>query len=140
MRALLAELGLSAAVLTESGTLAELVVASDAVLAQFSTAVSEAIMLDRPTIVVDILRRGGYGASPESDAALVALDADDVVVMLRRVLDDAPTRETLAAARSKYVEDHFLALDGGASRRVATVVVEATGQALPAAVAVRSPS
>ena len=138
VRDMLAKLGLPEAVLTEEGTLANLVVASDAVLVQFSTAVSEAIMLDRPTIVVDILGRGWYGAPRDSDAALIALSADEVAVMLRRALKDAPTREALAAARSHYLEDHFLALDGGAARRVATVVADATAPTARAGVSATS--
>jgi CDP-glycerol glycerophosphotransferase (TagB/SpsB family) len=113
--------------LAAEGTLADMVLASDAVIAQMSSVVGEAIMLDRPTIVVDLLQRGGWAGYAAAGACLTAFTESELTASVRRVLDDDDVRATLAAARSAYVADHFFALDGCAATRVAHVVADVAG-------------
>jgi len=119
---LLDELGLPREVLADRGSLAVLIRGSDVVVAQHSTVVSEAIMLGVPTVVVDLLRRGGWAAHAESEACITARTPAELARALKLALDDEPTCAALRAAAAGYVADHFLALDGRAAQRVAAEV------------------
>jgi CDP-glycerol glycerophosphotransferase (TagB/SpsB family) len=114
--------------LVADGTLADLVLASDAVIAQMSSVVGEAIMLDRPTVVVDLLQRGGWAGYAATGACLTALTESELAASVRGALEDDDVRAALAAARSAYASDHFLALDGRAAERVAHVVADVAGR------------
>jgi hypothetical protein len=126
--AVVAERRLPTSTLVTAGTLADLVLASDAVIAQMSSVVGEAIMLDRPTIVVDLLQRGGWAGYAATGACLTALTESELAASVHDLLEDDAVRATLAAARSAYVSDHFLTLDGRAAERVAHAVADAAGR------------
>jgi hypothetical protein len=111
-------------VLTSRGALAELVLSSDVVIAQYSTAVAESVMLDRPTILVDLLGRGGWEAYADAGVCDMVRVAGDLPAALARALGDERARSAMAAARERYVADNFLALDGRSGARVASVVAE----------------
>jgi hypothetical protein len=95
-------------------------------------------MLDRPTVVVDLLGRGGWDGYADTAACLSAASAAELPAALACALEDEDVRLGLAAARAAYVADYFLVLDGGAAARVAATVAEACGRAAPAPVAGRA--
>jgi len=127
VQAALREAGAASGTLTSGGSLADLVLAADVVVAQVSTVVAESILLDRPTLVVDMHGRGGYEDYARAGASEPVTDLADLPEMLRRALDDDAMRARMADGRADYVRAHFLAADGRSAERVAAVVGEVAG-------------
>jgi hypothetical protein len=126
VEALLASRGLPPETLLR-GRLLEALAIADAVVAQPSTSVSEALLLDRPVVLANLQQLGGWNVWTDAGVCLEVHDGPALAEALTRALADGPTREALAAARAGFVRDQFYVLDGGAARRVAGALAAVGG-------------
>ena len=127
VRAVLSERGLPEDVLVDDGTLADLLIAADAVVSQISTAVAESILIGRPTVLVDPIGAGRTGGYDAGAACHIVRDSAALPDAIDRVLHDEDLKARLAEASHAYAEDHFLHLDGKAGHRAAQAIAAVAG-------------
>lgn len=108
--------------MSRAGELADVLAASDLVVSQLSTVISEAVLADRPVVVADFDRQEGWSAYKDSEATLVASTADELADAAASV-QDPKVAERLRQGRARLVDDFFGGRDGHAADRV----VEALG-------------
>lgn len=121
--ALAKEYGLQPLITKTASTL-ELLTASDVLIGAESTLDYEAMMLDKPVIVVN------FGGRPDTlpfvteGAALGVTKPEDTLPALQKALFDEPTRKAQAERMRALIEKHCYKIDGKAAERAAGVVRE----------------
>lgn len=107
------------------GTLTfELLYASDIVITRYSTTAIEALMLNKPVIVIEFTSRPIPVVYVEAGAALYIDKEDALAPAIEGILHDEEARQRLAKAREKFVSEGNYKPDGQASQRVADLVIE----------------
>jgi len=127
IRWVIAESGLPAETLY-TGDLASLLVHSEIVISQFSTAVTEAMLFDKPVILGNLTGIEFTAAYQESNACLYATTAEDLQTCLGQLGTDPAVAGQLAEGRRRFVEQAFFRLDGASASRVAELVRAAAGE------------
>jgi hypothetical protein len=112
--------------ITKTASTLELLTASDALIGAESTLDYEAMILDKPVIVVNLGGRPDTLPFVQDGAALGAYASDDVLPALQRALADEQTRKQLSERMRGLIAAHCSAVDGKAAARVAQVIKEAT--------------
>ena len=84
----------------------------------------EAAILGKPLVTINFT--GGPDHAPYADggAALGVRAAADLVPAIRRILSDPQIQRGLEAGRARFLADTFVARDGLAARRAASVILE----------------
>jgi hypothetical protein len=100
----------------------ELLHACDVLLTTWSTVGLEAILIDKPVIVINLMDIAAASTYVEKGAALEAKNAKDIKRTLKMVLYDPKTIEEMKINRKKYVMDYTYKSDGKASERVAQLI------------------
>jgi CDP-glycerol glycerophosphotransferase (TagB/SpsB family) len=99
-------------------------------LSQISTVVSEAILLDRPVILVDFSASNSFAAHfTGSGACLEVREPGMLAATVSQCLDDPIVRMNLEEARRQFVEDFFFGMDGKAAVRVAAIATRLAAEA-----------
>lgn len=106
-----------------SGNLIELLTRSDIVISQFSTVVTEAMLLNKSVIVVNLTGLEFANEYQKSGACLYATTIEELRDCLIRLIFDTKTIEDLAEGRKRFVERTFFRLDGASAQRVASEVL-----------------
>jgi glycosyltransferase involved in cell wall biosynthesis len=114
-----------ARVLPATGDLVKLLFAADVLVTVESLSAVEALVLDRPVVVLNMPTN--LAEMVEAGAALGVAAGDDPRAALSAVLDDPLTRERLAAARRRYLGDVARGVDGQAAARILELFREAAG-------------
>lgn len=107
-------------VLPADTDLNELLFACDLLVTVESLSAVEALVLGRPVLVLNAPTN--LSAMVEEGAALGVAAGEDPADALRAALFDAGTRDRLAAARARYVDDVASGVDGQATRRIVDLV------------------
>jgi hypothetical protein len=107
--------------------------AADALVTVESLAAVEALVLERPVVVVNAPTN--LRAMVEAGVALGVPVGADPTDVLRRALFDDGTRESLRAARARYRPQIAYGADGGATARIVTLVRGTAGVPLAGAAA-----
>ncbi len=115
------EIGLKHFITKNASTL-ELIAACDLIIGAESTLDYEAMILDKPVIVVNLGNRPDSLPFVREKAALGAYRAEDVLPALRNALSDAKTKAMLAVGMKKLVEAHCYKVDGRAAERAAEII------------------
>jgi glycosyltransferase involved in cell wall biosynthesis len=105
-----------------SGNLGELLARSSIVISQFSTVVTEAIVLDKPVIIANLTGLVFANEYQASGACLYATTIEELRDCLIRVISDNKTIEDLAEGRKRFIDQTFFRLDGASAQRVASLV------------------
>lgn len=100
----------------------ELLHACDVLLTTWSTVGLEAMLFDKPVIVINLMDIAAVSTYVEKGAALEAKTAEDIKRTLKMVLYDPKTIEEMKINRQKYVENYTYKPDGKASERVAKLI------------------
>jgi glycosyltransferase involved in cell wall biosynthesis len=116
-----------ARVLPAGADLLRLLHAADALVTVESLSAVEAIVLDRPVIVLNAPTN--LRALVEAGVALGVPVGDDPTDVLRRALFDEGTRAALRAARERYRPQIAFGTDGAATARILELVREVAGAA-----------
>ncbi len=104
------------------------IMASDLVISQVSTAISEAVLLDRPVIWANFLRIRGYEAYLDDGAVLYAETKQELAKAIEQALYDEPAIQRLANAR-RQMRVNFFGPEGQVpSENVARIVNDMTGR------------
>jgi hypothetical protein len=135
VRAELARRGLPDSVMPRM-ELIELLALARVVVTQWSTVVAEAALVGRDIVLVNLQGLPGGEAYVDAGICVAADDAPAIRSAMTRVLDDEPTRRTLAVSREQFVDRFFHRRDGRAAERVADVLEgrAARRRGIPAAV------
>ncbi len=108
--------------ITKNASTLELIAASDLIIGAESTLDYEAMILDKPVIVVNLGSRPDSLPFVREGAALGAYKAEDVLPALRNALSDAETKARLAGGMKKLVEAHCHKVDGKSAERAAEII------------------
>jgi glycosyltransferase involved in cell wall biosynthesis len=117
-----AKQGARAVILPPRSNTYEALYAGDVMLASFSTTITEAIILDKPAVVVNLSGRPDFIPYAESGAALGAYQARDIAPAVRKALYDQAARQSLRRARARFVREHCYQVDGRAGDRVVSLI------------------
>ena len=107
-------------ILPSGANLVELLQAADALVTVESLSAVEALVLDRPVVVLNMPTN--LRELVESGAALGVLGGEDPKPALRAVLFDEATRTRLAEARKRYLSEVAHGVDGQATARIVELV------------------
>jgi hypothetical protein len=105
--------------------LVELLVASDGLVTVDSLASSEALVLDRPVLVVNL--PSNLGPLVERGVALGVRAADGLGQALDELVSDAETRRRLAEASMEYRKEFAFGVDGHSTERIVGAILEQAG-------------
>lgn len=122
-RALAKEYGLDPLIVKDASTL-ELLTLCDAVVGFESTLDYEAMILDKPVVVVNLGGRRDWLPFVEEGAAIGAYKAEDVLPALKQALFDKDTRAKLSACMRELVEAHCYKVDGKSAERAVAAIKE----------------
>jgi len=113
-----------ASILPEHFNTYEALYVCDVMIASFSTTVTEALILNKPAIVVNLT--GELDSMPyvESGAAIGASREEDIAPAIRTALYDKEVHQRLAKARNEFVYEHTYLQDGQGSKRVADLIIQ----------------
>jgi len=100
----------------------------DVLLTVLSTTALEALIVNKPVIIIDLF--GGLG-SPyvQSGAAISVSKKEDIAPAIKRAIYNEEFGKKLAQARGKFVYDHAYIQDGQASKRVADLIIRMAKEA-----------
>jgi hypothetical protein len=107
-------------VATPSADLVRLIHAADALVTVESLTAMEALVLQRAILILNMPSH--LKDLVECGVALGVEAGTDPAVALRRLLFDEITRERLAEARHRYLDDFAHGIDGGATHRIVELI------------------
>jgi len=102
----------------------ELLAISDLAIVSNSTAGLEAMILDKPVVIVnsnDQLEKIPYVSS---EGALSADEPEEIALAVKEILDNKQVQQNLAEARKKFIYEYAYIQDGKASKRIATLIMQ----------------
>lgn len=102
----------------------ELLYACDVMITKSSTTAIEAMILNKPVIVLNISGQLGYAPYAESGAAAGVYKEEDLLPTLKKVLYASEFRKKIEKNRKKFVYEHAYIQDGKASKRVADLITQ----------------
>jgi len=100
----------------------ELLYASDIVITHYCTTTIEALMLDKPVIVIDFSGKPIRVPYVESGAAIGIYEEDALVSAVEDILYNEEACQRLAQAREKFISEGNYKPDGQASQRLADLI------------------
>jgi hypothetical protein len=121
-QALLPRLDARGVIVRKDLDLNALLQASALVITAFSTVALEAMIYERPVLIVNLTGEPDPVDYVKSGAALGAYSSEDIVTQMKRLLTDAHVNEELAKARRRYVTAQLYRTDGQAAQRVAALI------------------
>jgi len=104
------------------GNLPDLLAASDLVICQFSTTVSEAVIFDRPVILTNFTEMSWPDIYQKSRVCLYVTNPDALEESIEVALSDKAVQDRLTSSRSIFIEKYFYQLDGMSANRVAAAL------------------
>lgn len=107
-------------------SLNELLRTCDVLITYTSTTALEAMILNKPVIIMGLLMNQFLNLSPyvKSGAAIGVYKEEDLAPTIKDALYNEEVRKKLAEARKKFVYEHGYIPDGKASERVANLIVQ----------------
>jgi len=95
----------------------------DLLMAVYSTVALEAMILDKPVIIINLTGKPDIMPYAQSGAALGVHQQEDLAPAIRKALYDPEVRRELEQKRKSFVAEHAYKVDGQSSRRVAELIV-----------------
>ena len=102
--------------------------ACDVAIGTTSAAIIDAMAMDKPVIIADILKMSDHFGFISSGAAFVVKNIDDLASAIQSALYDEERNIGLRENRDRFVHDNAYLVDGNASRRVADVIEDVVSQ------------
>lgn len=106
----------------------ELLFASDLVITHYCTTMIEALMLDKPVIIIDFSGRPNRVACVDSGAAIAVHVEEALGPVVNDLLHGEKARQEMAAACERFLTEGRYRPDGRASQRVADLIREMIAQ------------
>ena len=104
------------------GQLIEALMVADLVISQWSTVVSEVVLLERPVVLVNCQNITGAEAYVEAGTCLYVTKPEELAIAIKKGLYDASVRAQISAARTEFISRYFFKTDGCAAQRVAAAL------------------
>jgi len=104
----------------------ELLYASDLVILSYSTVVVEAMRMQKPVISLDLMSLHESVSFIKSRVAIVVNNADDLLTSIQKCLALGPDVQEIVNKAKSFAEQQLGALDGRASERIVSVIMEAS--------------
>ncbi|MBM3254349.1 MAG: hypothetical protein FJZ16_08865 [Candidatus Omnitrophica bacterium] len=101
--------------------------ACNVMLAFFSTTITEALILNKPVVVVNLTGRPDPMPYVESGVAVGAYKQEDIASAIKDILYNKDVGQKLAQARKEFVYEHAYIQDGHATKRVTELVKQMLG-------------
>lgn len=108
--------------LVTSGPIEEAILRSDLVITVFSTAGLEAMLLEKPVIVLNLSQEPSI--APYTAAAKLVEAEESLSRSIRAIIEDSAARQSLVLAGRNYANEYFGEMDGGAAQRAVKVIQE----------------
>ena len=99
----------------------------DIMLTINSTSAIEAMILDKPVVVVNLTGEIDLMPYGQSGAALEAYKEKDILPAVKKALYDENTKNQLKESRKKFIYEHAYKVDGKSTLRVAELIEEMIG-------------
>jgi hypothetical protein len=97
---------------------------ADLVITQMSTTGQEALLLEKPLVIMNLSGKPDSIPYVEYGAAVGVYQAGELDDAVRRALGDVQTRDQLAEGRARFVSDFAYRMDGRATERILDVLDE----------------
>lgn len=97
--------------------------ASSLFLSHYSTMAMEALILQKPVIIINMFGDSEYYPFVSSGAALEARNAEEILTAIKRI-SCGEFREKMQNSTANFVFEHAYKTDGKASKRVADLIIE----------------
>jgi CDP-glycerol glycerophosphotransferase (TagB/SpsB family) len=95
----------------------------DLMITKASASATEAAIMDKPIIILNLSGKPDIIPYVEKGVALGVYRKEDLIPTIKQILFDLKVREKLAKARERFVYDYAYLQDGKASERVANLIV-----------------
>jgi hypothetical protein len=102
--------------------LSKLLAQCELFITESSTAAYEACLWDLPVLIVNLTKREDVVPYVRGGVALGAYAEEDIVLMLKRLIESDQSRMELAANRKEFIRRHLYKTDGRATYRLAEVM------------------
>ena len=106
------------------GDVHKFISASDVVISFRSSTILDAMIAEKPVIVIDLLDEAvskRYDLSRENKALMIMKRDDCIVDVLKQVIDD---KKRIIAKQNEYIKNFFYKLDGKSHERVAQYIYD----------------
>ncbi len=123
------EQNIIATILPRKSETVEALYACDLLVAAFSTVITEALVLDKPAVTVNLTAEDP--APYYKEVTLRVNKKEDLVSAIAKALRDENTREKLRKAGKKFVFNHTYKQDGKATERVVNLVEQMIKEKTP---------
>lgn len=120
---LLARQGIEATILSPKSDTVEALAVSDFVIAVNSTTIIEALLLNKPVVVVNLSNFPEILPWVSDGAAIEVTNPDELLATFQKVLDERPLLQTLSEGRQRFLRDQIYKNDGKATDRVITTLL-----------------
>jgi len=130
-RAFAATIGTRVTVLPQNTSMQEALHACDLLITFYSTIATEAMILGRPVMIVNLTGRPAPVPYAEQGAALGVYCEEDILPRLQQILGDEDLREHLRRGAATFVAREAFGHDGRATDRVLSVVRTLAGETVP---------
>ena len=102
-----------------TGNMIPAVLGADLVVSQISTAITEAVLLNRPVILANFEDVAGAESYVEAGICEYITQPQQLPGAMFKLVEDETRRSEVVAARERFVADYFYNTDGRAAQRVA---------------------
>lgn len=102
----------------------DLLATCDVAIGVYSTTLFEAMVFDKPVIVVNLFKEPDYMGYIASGAAICVERDEDLAPAIHSALYDEQVRGTLDENRKKFLYEHTYIQDGQATKRVADLIIQ----------------
>ena len=100
----------------------ELINASELIMSWFSTAALEAMMFDKPVIILNLFDEKNSLPYIESGVAIEVCKPESIIPAIKDVLYNNETRQILFKNREKFLPEYVHMRDGFSAKRVASLI------------------
>lgn len=116
------EQNIKATVLTKNSNTYEAIYACDLMIANFSTTITEALILEKSVISVNLT--GRVDAMPYTKNGVVTgvYDKDDIASTIQTVLQNEHIEENMKKTIDDFIFEHCNKIDGNATKRVVSII------------------
>ncbi len=116
--------GVKATFVPKSSSVHEALYACDTMITVHSTTAIEAMILDKPVVVVNLTGQIDPMPYAQSGAALGVYREKELLPAIKNALYDENTKNQLKEARKRFVYEHAYKVDGKSTRRVVELIEE----------------
>ena len=122
VRNLITKLGYPENTLFE-GNLYEFLIISDIIISQYSTAISEAILMDKNVILVNFTNFKMPDEIITRKIFIIVEKPELLSKAINNLINDDVLKNTIAAKREQYIKEYFFKTDGKSAERVVNEIV-----------------